>query len=684
MRSELRSGRRMTRGAAAGISVLAMALALAGTAGAATAPSDGAPNCWFQTNGPNVGPDQGDWYTSSSSERRHVFQVIVPLGAEFPVFVRVRDAESTRGATEQHDEVVNGSDPTRFTLRRPDGAMLARQTFPSGSPRNSVFEAVITAASGAGTYVLISETGALPISGSASPTRNDDQNSFRVQVLSDGAATPETDDDVRIGFTRATIACTRLPDGRRTPLTLSYIVPDGAATTTLRNFDLDAPTDVTGPLSYTPPVGAAVTGTMSGAGVWSEDLVPVAANQHGPWTIRIPGLFRTNQVAFEAYADGQQLPVSVVPLNRPPNWQDPGPVAVSEPVGVEPAPVRRSIPLEIDEPDSGQTLSLSVPAGGRCTTTAPHPFGSVAFSSGSVVSAPGMEAASLELGVGARDAGAHCVRVRVADGGAARDLELMVIVTEANSAPTADAGPDRTAHGPGIVFTLDGNGSDADGDPLTLSWAQVAGPAVLAFPPEDPLRIAAPVQGSYTFELAVSDGDLARTDRVGVTVLNGAPRVAAPPLRTVPARRLVTVPLGSFADPGSTGPWRVKVRWGTAATQVLPNALTTGSLGTVRHKFLRGGLHSVIVAVRDEVGLRGSATFSVRVRQPCRVPNLEGRTLTGARTVLRRRNCALGLVTRAFSRSVRAGRVVSQRPRAGSVLPTWAKVRVTLSKGPRR
>jgi hypothetical protein len=684
MSSERRWASRMTRGGAAGISLLAVALALTGTAGASSAPSDGASNCWFQTNGRNVGPDKGDWYTSSSTERRHVFQVIVPLGADFPVVVRVRDAEATRGATEQHDEVVNGSDPTRFTLRRPNGTVLAQQTFPSGSPRNSVFEATITAASGAGTYVLISETGALPISGNPAATRNDDQNSFRVQVLRDGAVTPETEDDVRIGFTRATIACMRRPDGQRTPLTLSYIVPEGASTTTLRNFDLDAPTDVTGPITYTPPVGAPVTGTMSGAGVWREDLVPVAENQHGLWTIRIPGLYRTNQVAFEALADGDLLPISVVSLNRSPEWQEPVPVTVGEPMGVEPVPATRSIALAVDEPDNGQTLSFSVPAGGRCTTTAPHPFGRVAFSSTSVVSGPAMEAATLELGVGARDAGTHCVRVRVADGGAARDLELMVTVTEANSAPAVAAGPDRTVHGPGIRFTLDGQGRDADSDPLTFSWTQVAGPAVLSFPPGDPLRLEAPVLGKYTFELAVSDGELVRTDQAGVTVLNGAPRIAPPRLRTVSARRLGAIPLGSFADPGSSGPWRVSVRWGGATAQALRNAVAPGSLGTVRHKFLRGGLRSVVVSVTDEAGLRGSATFLVRVRPPCRVPNLEGRTSRAARTVLRRRNCTLGLVTRAFSRSVRAGRVLSQRPRAGSVLPTWAKVRATLSKGPRR
>ncbi|MEE8251947.1 MAG: hypothetical protein V3R24_09425, partial [Gemmatimonadales bacterium] len=47
-----------------------------------------------------------------------------------------------------------------------------------------------------------------------------------------------------------------------------------------------------------------------------------------------------------------------------------------------------------------------------------------------------------------------------------------------NQAPTADGGADLSASG-GEVVTLDGStSSDADGDALSFSWAQTAGPAV--------------------------------------------------------------------------------------------------------------------------------------------------------------------------------------------------------------
>ncbi|HEX2044068.1 MAG TPA: PKD domain-containing protein [Gaiellaceae bacterium] len=680
------------RGFVAGVSLLAgTAVALAPAAQAARAPSDGGPSCWFQTNGREVAPGKGDWYTSiptASTQRSHVFQIVVPPGAAFPVAVRVRDAEARIAGEEQHDEVVNGSDPTRFTLRRPGGGILAQQTFPPGSPLGSVFQASISASDGPGTYRVISETGAFPISGDGSGKLNDDQNSFRVEVLPDGGTTPEGDDDVRITFTRATIACTPVPDTPPTRLTLAYVVPDGTAVTSLRNFDLDvAPGGTAGSLSYVPPAGSPVPGTMSVDSAWNgggtlnagEDVVPVGDDQHGLWTVRVPATYWENQVAFEAWAGAVQLPVSVVPLNRPAEWQDPTPVTVSEPIGTESVPVVRSVALEIDEQDAGQTLSFSLPAAGACkTATGPHPFTGASFATGSVVSASEtVETATLRLPVGAQDAGTYCVRVRVTDGASARDLELTVTVAEANSTPRADAGPDQSAHEPGAMVTLDGTGStDPDGDPLTLSWT--------GFDPADPVvEFLAPPVGTHTYELSADDGELVGTDVVVLTVRDGAPVVSPPKPPVLPARRLVAVPLGSFSDPGSTSPWSVDVDWGDGTPHTVRDAAAQGSLGTAAHTFLNGGLYSVTVTVTDAEDKPGSATFSVRVRPPCRVPDVRGKSLAGARRALKRRSCSLGSVTRAFSGRVRRGRIISQRPRAGALRPTGAQVRVRVSKGPR-
>jgi len=92
-------------------------------------------------------------------------------------------------------------------------------------------------------------------------------------------------------------------------------------------------------------------------------------------------------------------------------------------------------------------------------------------------------------------------------------------VESTNAAPTADAGDDVAANGPGD-YTLDGTGSaDADGDALTYTWlapgltlsdASVASPTVT-------IDASTPA-GEYEVVLVVSDGALTSTDVTTVTV----------------------------------------------------------------------------------------------------------------------------------------------------------------------
>ena len=68
----------------------------------------------------------------------------------------------------------------------------------------------------------------------------------------------------------------------------------------------------------------------------------------------------------------------------------------------------------------------------------------------------------------------------------------------------------------------------------------------------------------------------------------------------------------------------------------------------------------------------------------CTVPRLRGLTLTGAKRSLAKKGCALGRVSRAYSKRVRRGRVLQQRPGPGLRLRRGAKVAVVLSRGRRR
>ena len=70
--------------------------------------------------------------------------------------------------------------------------------------------------------------------------------------------------------------------------------------------------------------------------------------------------------------------------------------------------------------------------------------------------------------------------------------------------------------------------------------------------------------------------------------------------------------------------------------------------------------------------------------EPCVVPKLAGTTLPVVRRRLARTSCRLGRVGRAYSRTVRRGRVISQRPKAGRRVGYGTAVTVILSRGRRR
>ncbi|HMI98544.1 MAG TPA: PASTA domain-containing protein [Gaiellaceae bacterium] len=67
----------------------------------------------------------------------------------------------------------------------------------------------------------------------------------------------------------------------------------------------------------------------------------------------------------------------------------------------------------------------------------------------------------------------------------------------------------------------------------------------------------------------------------------------------------------------------------------------------------------------------------------CIVPDVLRKTLVRARTVIEESNCLLGRVRRAYSRKVKNGRVVSQRPGAGEELGNGALVDLVVSRGRR-
>jgi len=68
----------------------------------------------------------------------------------------------------------------------------------------------------------------------------------------------------------------------------------------------------------------------------------------------------------------------------------------------------------------------------------------------------------------------------------------------------------------------------------------------------------------------------------------------------------------------------------------------------------------------------------------CVVPKVKGKRLAAARLALRRAACTVGKVKRAYSKKVKKGRVLSQKPRPGAQLPAGTKVNLVISKGKKK
>lgn len=267
---------------------------------AGTLPSQ--PNLAFQTSGQARAAGIGDWYTtatSASTDRTHRFVVEVSqalLDANGGnVTVTINDAESNGGGG---DEVFGTPDPTRFELRAPNGiTVLQSATVPSGSLDGTVVTFNINAA---GSYQVVTVTGATPINGDNTVTLNDDDNSYTISI-------PGT--STLLGQYQSTLVHFAAV---AQSYTFYFLVGPGTPNLALRNFDMDG----SGTLTYTRPNSTTAAGTVSGNALWNGPSPTLNAGQDtitvntttgtlpdvGVWQINVNNISANNQFILEANA----------------------------------------------------------------------------------------------------------------------------------------------------------------------------------------------------------------------------------------------------------------------------------------------------------------------------------------------------------------------------------------------
>ena len=105
------------------------------------------------------------------------------------------------------------------------------------------------------------------------------------------------------------------------------------------------------------------------------------------------------------------------------------------------------------------------------------------------------------------------------------------------------------------------------------------------------------------------------------------------------------------------------------------------------------GAHSLSLADLNGDGRLDLATansydnnVSVLLNSPglCDVQDVTGKTVASTRATLKRFDCRVGKVVRRYSKSMARGRVISQKPGFGAVLPGGGKVRLVVSIGRKR
>lgn len=211
------------------------------------------------TNGPNLGLDEGDWWSNASPQagnQAHVYELYVPylVRPDFELVLELYDPESYG----QHDDQTRDDwDSTTFTLIAPNQMTVITEQKFEPSPETSgswvPFVSIQVVEYGWGIYSLFVSTS------------DDDVNRYRIRLVeSDPDGIPNDGDELSIAQVQG---CFSLQETGCAPVWF-YTPPSKQIR--LMNFDMDAENDNSARITYTDPAETLLTGTLSASGLWNQ------------------------------------------------------------------------------------------------------------------------------------------------------------------------------------------------------------------------------------------------------------------------------------------------------------------------------------------------------------------------------------------------------------------------------
>ncbi len=216
--------------------------------------------------------------------------------------------------------------------------------------------------------------------------------------------------------------------------------------------------------------------------------------------------------------------------------------------------------------------------------------------------------------------GIYEFELRVTDNNGGTDTDTMSVtvgpIVPPNQPPVANAGPNQTITLPLNSVTLTGTGTDPDGTITAYEWRKFAGPSQfnIVSPNQAQTVVNNLVQGTYRFELKVTDNDGATDLDTIRIIVNAGPANQSPTANAGPDHN-ITLPVntvtatGSGSDPDGT---ISNYQWTKIAGPAQFTIVSPTQAQTVINNMVQG-VYQFELEVTDNLGGTDTDTMTVTV-----------------------------------------------------------------------